>query len=148
MKYNPQIKHKNSIYAGDTLIVPNPSRNIAKCMIDVRGETKSMVDLKEKRTPVVGAAQEPLSPEDFRKAFLADSANVKMLAKYAKLHNMEVFQEIKNARISKAEKQRRLFDLYAKEHADFAARAYVQEIQGSNPDKQVVDSVETLLKEA
>gem|GEM_PF-7102197 len=106
-----------------------------------------MGDLKEKRTPIVGS-QEPLSPEDFKKAFLANQKNIVLLAKYMKLHYPKEFQEIKIAHVSKIERQKRLFDLYTKHQNDIEAQTYVQEIRNSDPDKQITEGAETILMDA
>lgn len=154
MKYNPQIKDKNRIYAGDPLIVPNPSRNIAKCIGDNRLETKEKVKTTKKAAQTTRAAIstkeiQPLQiSREVRRVFLADDGNILLLAKYIKNYYPKNFDAIKASPQSKKEKHEAYFALYEHDYNTFQKRVYIQEIQESHLDTKTVENTETVLKKA
>ncbi|MDP2103760.1 MAG: LysM domain-containing protein [Candidatus Gracilibacteria bacterium] len=147
LKYNPQITDEDYIRAEDILIVPNPSRNIAKCT--VQGDKAQEKTPQNIQTVTDTKEIQPLQmSREVRKAFLADDENILLLAKYVKNYYPKNFDSIKASSQSKKEKHEAYFALYEHDYNTFQKRVYVQEIKESHLDTKTAQNTEKLLEKA
>jgi len=93
LKHNPQITDEDYIRAEDILIIPNPSRNIAKCVEDNRVEIKEKIKTAPEITPTIESIESYKQP-GFRETFLMDDTNVRLLIDYAKRYHLDDFKVI------------------------------------------------------
>lgn len=147
LKYNPQITHEDHIRAWKTLIIPNPSRNIAKCAMDVRSESQNAREMQEKSTPVQEVQE--LSTDDFRKTFLTSDDNVRLLVDYAKMYHLDDFNEMYwSKKISVSEKKIKLLKLYERDHIIFGKRPYIQAVRNAEFNTHLTKNTEVLFEKA